>query len=285
MSLLQRFRRLACALIAPCSFVAVPWLHAQDNFMSRWQERATATLAQQPKWAPPVVSPYPQLIQVIRADFFRQTSSAGVTTWNYGDVRGINLIPLPRTEVDIFYPDYIQHSNKTVDGFSDLSFSLKYRAFSGNEMHGAYVVSAFINASVPTGDHKNGAAHPTITPSISGGKGFGRFDVISTFGALVPTEQADTLGRSLLFNSAAQYHLGRYCWPQVEDNATWFNGGANDGRMQNFLTPGLVTGPFKFHPTDPKRRQGLAFGAGIQIATSSFHTNNHNANFTARFLF
>jgi hypothetical protein len=98
-------------------------IQAQNNFIARWQARATATLAQQPKWPPPVVSPYPQLIQVVRADFYRTISPTHVTTWNYGDGRGINLIPLANTEIDIFYPPYIQHSKGAVDGFSDLGFS------------------------------------------------------------------------------------------------------------------------------------------------------------------
>ena len=121
---------------------------AQGNFIARWQARATATLAQQPKWAPPVVSPYPQLIQVVRADFYRTISPTHVTTWNYGDGRGINLIPLKNTEIDIFYPPYIQHSKGAVDGFSDLGFSGKYRFLSRPEKKGNYVVSAFINATV-----------------------------------------------------------------------------------------------------------------------------------------
>ncbi len=258
---------------------------AQDGFIARWQARATATLAQQPKWAPPVVSPYPQLIQVVRADFYRTVSPTHVTTWNYGDGRGINLIPLANTEIDIFYPDYFQHSKGAVDGFGDLGFSGKYRFFSRNEKEGNYVVSAFINATVPTGDHKNGAAHPTITPSVGAGKGFGKFNVTSCFGALIPTEQADTLGRSLAWNTNAQFHMAKQAWVEVEDNATWFNGGANDGKKQNFITPGVLAGPFKFYPKDAKRREAVMFGAAIQIATSTFHTNNHNLNFTARYSF
>ena len=279
----QRHALVAGSLLSILFFSTV--VQAQDNFISRWQARATATLAQQPKWAPPVVSPYPQLIQVIRADFFRTISPTHVTTWNYGDSRGINLIPLANTEIDIFYPPYIQHSKGAVDGFSDLGFSGKYRFLSGNEQHGNYVVSAFINATVPTGDHKNGAAHATIAPTVAAGKGFGKFNVTSCFGATIPTEQADTLGRSIAWNTNAQYHLAKQAWVEIEDNATWFNGGPNDGRKQNFLTPGVLAGPFKFYPKDPKRREAFTFGAAIQIATSSFHANNHNANFTARYTF
>jgi hypothetical protein len=146
-------------------------------------------------------------------------------------------------------------------------------------------VSAFINATVPTGDHKNGAAHPTVTPSLGAGKGFGKFNVTSCFGATIPTEQADTLGRSIAWNTNAQYHLAKQAWVEMEDNATWFNGGPNDGKKQNFVTPGVLAGPFKFYPNDPKRREGFTFGAAMQIATSSFHATNHNVNFTARYTF
>lgn len=260
-------------------------VRAQEGFIARWQARATATLAQQPKWAPPVVSPYPQLIQVVRGDFYRTISPTHVTTWNYGFGRGINLIPLKNTEIDIFYPDYFQRSKGAVDGFGDLGFSGKYRFLSRNEKEGNYVVSAFINATLPTGHHKNGAAHPTITPSLGAGKGFGKFNVTSCFGALISTEQADKLGRSLAWNTNAQYHLAKQAWVEVEDNATWFNGGPNDGKKQNFVTPGILAGPFKFYPNDPKRREGFTFGAAMQIATSSFHSTNHSLNFTARYTF
>lgn len=277
-------RALFAGSLGSLTFAGVA-AHAQDGFIAHWQARATDTLAKQPKWAPPVVSPYPQLIQVVRADFYRSISPTHATTWNYGFGRGINLIPLPNTEIDIFYPPYIQHSKGAVDGFADLGFSGKYRFFSRNEKEGNYVVSAFINATVPTGDHKNGAAHPTITPSLGAGKGFGSFNVTSCFGALIPTEQADKLGRLLAWNTNAQFHMAKQAWVEVEDNATWFNGGANDGKVQNFVTPGVLAGPFKFYPKNVKRREGFTFGAAMQIATSSFHTSNHNLNFTARYTF
>ena len=59
----------------------------------------------------------------------------------------------------------------------------------------------------------------------------------------------------------------------------------NDGRKQNFLTPGIVFSKFKLHPDDAKSRAGFAFGAGMQIATSKFHAYNHELAFTSRFIF
>ena len=93
------------------------------------------------------------------------------------------------------------------------------------------------------------------------------------------------LGRSIAWNTTAQYHLGKYFWPELESNSTYFFGGKNDGKKQNFLTPGIVFSKFKFHPGDGKSRIGVAFGAGMQIATSHFHTYNHELAFTSRFIF
>jgi hypothetical protein len=55
--------------------------------------------------------------------------------------------------------------------------------------------------------------------------------------------------------------------------------------MQNFLTPGIVFSKFKLRPSDAQSRIGVAFGAGMQIATSQFHTYNHELAFTTRFVF
>jgi hypothetical protein len=87
------------------------------------------------------------------------------------------------------------------------------------------------------------------------------------------------------WNTAAQYHAGKYLWPEIESNATWFHGGRNDGKMQNFLTPGITTSRIKFFPQDPQNRTGIALGAGMQIATSQLHTYNHALVFTARLIF
>jgi hypothetical protein len=67
--------------------------------------------------------------------------------------------------------------SKVRDGFGDVAFLVKYRLLSANEEHGSYILTAFLGWSLPTGDHKNGAAHAVITPTIAYGKGFGNFDL------------------------------------------------------------------------------------------------------------
>ena len=258
----------------------------QENFFSKWQARATATQAEQPSWPPPLVSPYPMLIQVFRADFTRQITPALTSTWNYGAARGLNLVPGFKSEVDVYYPPYIQHNNSKVkDGFGDVGFLYKYRIISKNERKGSLMLSAQLTATLPTGSHSNGALDSVVSPTLLSGKGFGKFDVISCLGGTLPTEETKKVGRTIVWNTAAQYHISKYVWPQLESNATYFFGAKNDGKKQNFLTPGIVFSKFKLRPSDAKSRLGVAAGAGMQIATSQFHAYNHNLVFTTRFIF
>ena len=109
--------------------------------------------------------------------------------------------------------------------------------------------------------------------------------VISSIGGNLPTGHAEKLGRTIIWNTTAQYKIAKYIWPEIESNATYFYGGKNDGKMQNFVTPGVTVSKLKFHPADAKSRAAIAFGGGMQIATSGFHTFNHNLVFTSRLIF
>ena len=208
------------------------------------------------------------------------------STWNYGASRGLNLIPGFNSEVDVYYAPYIQHNTpKVKDGFGDVGFLYKYRFFSRNEKQGNFMLSAQLTATIPTGSHSNGSPDSSVSPTLLSGKGFGKFDVISCLGGTLPTEETNKVGRSIAWNTTAQYHLSKYVWPELESNTTWFFAGKNDGKKQNFLTPGIVFSKFKLHPSDEPSRTGVAFGAGMQIATSQFHTYNHELAFTTRFVF
>lgn len=259
---------------------------SQDNFFSQWEARAGATQARQPSWPPPLVAPYPMLIQVFRADFTRQITPTGTSAWNYGTSRGLNLIPGFNSEFDFYYPPYLQHNTpKTKDGFGDVGFLYKYRILSANEKQGNYLLSAQVTATIATGSYSNGSTDASVSPSLLAGKGFGNFDVFSSLGGTLPTGDTNKLGRSIAWNTTAQYHLAKYFWPDVEVNTTHFVGGKNDGKTQNFLTPGIMSSKFKFHPGDEQSRTGAAFGAGMQMATSQFHSYNHSLVFTARYIF
>jgi hypothetical protein len=261
-------------------------LLSQDNFFAKWEKRTSAIQAKQPSWPPPLISPYPMLIQVFRADFLRQITPTLTSTWNYGASRGLNLIPGFNSEFDFYYPPYMQHNTpKVKDGFGDVSFLYKYRFLSRNEKEGDYMLSAQLTATIPTGSHSNGSPDSAVSPTLLAGKGYGKFDVISCLGGTLPTEETNKVGRSIAWNTTAQYHLSKYVWPELESNATWFFAGKNDGKKQNFLTPGIVFSKFKLRPSDPQSRTGFAVGGGMQIATSQFHTYNHELAFTTRFIF
>jgi hypothetical protein len=261
-------------------------LQAQDNFFARWEKRTTETQSKQPSWSVPLVAPYPMLIQVFRSDFTRQVTPTLTDTWNYGASRGLNLVPGFNSEFDFYYPPYIQHNAKGVkDGFGDVGFLGKYRFLSANEKNGNYMLSAQVVATIPTGSYSNGSTDASVSPTLLGGKGFGNFDVISSLGGTLPTGDTIKLGRSVAWNTTAQYRVHKYIWPEVEDNATFYYGGKNDGKMQNLLTPGVTFSKFKFRPQVPSSRAAIAFGGGEQIATSHFHTYNHNLVLTGRLIF
>ncbi len=274
------------AAVVLCLLASARSLHAQSNFFEGWEARTTQTQSKQPSWSVPLVAPYPMLIQVFRADFTRQIAPAGTSTWNEGASRGLNLVPGFNSEFDFYYPPYIQHNTpKAKDGFGDVSFLYKYRILSGNEHHGNYMLSAQLTATIPTGSYSNGSTDAAIAPTLLGGKGFGRFDIISSMGGTLPAGDTNKLGRSIAWNTTAQYHLAKVVWPEIEANTTRYFGGKNDGKTQNFITPGITFSKFRFHPRDAQSRTGIAFGSGMQIATSQFHTYNHELVFTARLLF
>lgn len=259
---------------------------AQDDFAGRWENRATQTQARQPAWPPPLVTTYVGLIQVNRSDFIRQTASNHVQTWSLDGGKGLNLIPFANTEVDINLPPFLEHSTAAAaGGAGDISYLLKYRFLAGPAESGNYVLSAFLSATLPTGSYKNGSPDAVVSPNVAFGKGFGPFDVQSTLGASLPVEDTATLGRSIAWNIAAQIHLAKYFWPEVELNSTYYKGGPNDGKNQSFVTPGIIASKWRLRPMNSTSRLGLCLGAGEQIATSKFHTYNHGIVVTTRLLF
>ena len=264
---------------------------APNGFFNQWLARTSATQARQPAWAVPLVTTYTGLIQVARTDVTRQVAPALTDTWNYDNSKGVNLVPWANTELAVDLPPFIKHNlpapASSKDGFGDFSFLAKYRIATGNAQHGSYTLSAWALTTVPTGSYKNGSANSSVQPNLGGGKGFGNFDVQSTIGATLPTGNPaiTSSGRPVLWNAVAQYRIGKLFWPEIESNATFYKGGANDSKTQEFITPGIIIGKCALHPSDPKSRPGLAFGAAMQIATSQFHAYNHELALTARWVF
>ncbi|HZQ66897.1 MAG TPA: hypothetical protein VFA68_00145 [Terriglobales bacterium] len=159
----------ASRLIALALLSLVPTLTwSQQGYFANWFARVDKTKDEQPHWVTPVATTTPRLEEEYRYDQLWQTNGKGITTNNYDGGKGLELIPLERVEVIFSVPPYLVHNDPAArDGFGDVAFLVKYRLLSANEEHGGYILTAFLGWSLPTGDHKNGAPHPVITPTIA----------------------------------------------------------------------------------------------------------------------
>jgi len=143
-------------------------------------------------------------------------------------------------------------------------------------------VTAFMGMTVPDGDYRVSAHHFTYTPTIAFGKGWGIFDFQSTLGVTFPDNGAvrSGAGTPILFNTTLQYHVLKYCWPEVEANYTYWPNGEHEGLNQLFITPGVLIGRIPI-----TGRLGLTFGAGIQVAVTDTPIYHNNVILTARLPF
>ncbi|MES2391242.1 MAG: hypothetical protein V4555_06360, partial [Acidobacteriota bacterium] len=195
------------------------------------------------------------------------------------------FIPFYRTEVDVNLPPLIEHNNpKVVDGAGDFSMVLKYRVTAGNAQHHNYAVSFQVQGVGTTGSYKNGTLRNQINLTVIGGKGFGRFDLQSSLGGVLPVGSVHTVGRSIVWNTVGQYKATNLLWPEIEVNSTFYHLGPNDGKNQTVITPGMMTSRIPM-TRDKANRLGVIFGAGMQIATSGFHAYNHALVITSRVTF
>ena len=275
-----------------CAFAQNPQITGR-SWIARYQARVSATQAEQPHWVTPLVTVTPRLEQEIRSDFVEQTNSKLQKTWNFGNSKGLEIIPHRRIELLFNFPPFIAHQKGAGnDGFGDVSFNSKFRFFARNEEHGNAIITGFFAGTYPTGKNGNGSCCATSTPTLAVGKGFGLLALTSTAGGSLPASNGKRLGHTITWNSVAQYHLARtsmahFFWPEIESNASFFVGGPNDGKATMFMTPGLLIGriPLDHDASGKPGRLGLTFGAGEQIAVTHFHSTNHNLVFTVRMPF
>jgi hypothetical protein len=262
-----------------------------DSYLRHWFDRVDAAEASQPHWLPPLVTTTPRLLEAVRYDQFFEHTGTGSSIDVYDANHFLELIPTTTNEILINPPAYqVVHGGKLpASGWGDWPFLLvKQRLFSANEQHGNYMLTALLGFQVPTGNTAFTNHAPVITPSISGGKGWGDFDVQATLGFPIPTAHDTTIGYSATFNVALQYHLLTYFWPELEANVTRFFSGQRGGKTQVFLTPNLMLGVFPIYG-----RLRAIVGAGYQFAVSPKLTQtpaltpmyNHAWIVSARLLF
>ncbi len=273
---LQTAAVMMCIAIGPLTF-------GQQSFRQSFSAHNSSMTALQPALITPLVAPDPRIVQYAKFSFANQYTAAGTHTVNYGNSRGFGLIGGDRFEFDFVPPPYIQHNSSAVDGFGDTSMLVKYRIVSGNAQHGNYEFTALLNHCFATGTHKNGTATDSFGPALAGAKAFKRVDVIASLGGTLPAGKIAAQGRSITWNTVLQAHVTKPLWLEVENNSTFYFAGSHDGKTQNFATPTLfyVLRRKEWKPTHPF----FIFDSGMQIATSSFHTYNHNLISEMRILF
>lgn len=279
---------LAAALAVALALVGFPprparadfsLLDGVQDYFENWFTRVSRTQAAQPHWITPLVTVTPRLEEEWRYDQSFQARQHGETLTNFGGGKGLELIPWDTVEVILGVPPYQSHEfpgkkgakNRGTDDFGDWTALVKYRLLSANEENGNYILTAFLGISAPTGTEHNSTGHALFTPTIAFGKGWGDFDVQSTVSATFPNGGLDRLGMPVAYNTAFQYRLFRYFWPEFEVNYTWFPDGEHAGKNEVFLTPGMIIGRLPVY-----ERIGATFGAGFQAAVTKFN-RYHNA--------
>lgn len=260
--------------------VTVP---AQQSFGERFASHNRTMSSRQPAFITPLVGIDPRLVQYTKFSVSHEYTSAGAETVNYGNSRGTGIVVGNRFEFDFVAPPYIQHNSTADDGFGDTAVLAKYRLASANAESGNYDIALVLSHCFATGSHKNGAATDSFGPSIAGGYAFHHFAVLSSVGGTLPTGKIASQGRSIAWNTVSQAHIKPHVWFEVGDNATFFAGGSHDGEMQNFITPAAfyIVRRKERKPTHPT----FIIDGGMQIATSGFHTYNHNLITEIRMLF
>jgi hypothetical protein len=253
------------------------------DYFSHWFERADATMAEQPHWAPPVATTSPRLQELLRYDIMWQSLKGGHDLVNYGGGKGLEFIPSEHIQFIVGLPPWeTQNTSPRKEGWGDETFLMKYRFAAANEENGNYILTGFMGLTVPNGSANYTTHHFVYLPTLAGGKGWGKFDLQGTIGASLPDNLGvrKGLGTPILANAIAQYHISKCIWPEVEANYTYCPNGVHEGLNQLFVTPGLVLGRFPVYG-----RVACMFGVGCQLAVTDNPTYHRSFIFTARMPF
>jgi hypothetical protein len=259
-----------------------------EDYFANWFPRVTQIQSEQPHWITPLATVTPRLEEEIRYDQSWETlptDDKHARLDNYGNNKGVELIPFDPVEIIIGIPAYEseKESGKASKyGWADETFLAKYRIVSGNEDNGDYILTAFFGLSVPSGSDAFSSEHYAFTPTIAGGKGWGNFDFQSTVGVTFPDNGIyhKGAGTPVAWNTTFQYAVLKKIWPEVEFNYTYWPDGEHEGLNQLLVTPGIVVGRIPI-----AGRVGLTLGVGCQFAVTAHATENHNLILSARLPF
>jgi hypothetical protein len=81
-------------------------------------------------------------------------------------------------------------------------------------------------------------------------------------------------------NTAFQYHIDKFFWPEIELNYNWWASGLHEGLNQLLITPGLVIGRIPI-----AGRVGLTIGVGCQFPVTQGATIHRNVILSGRIPF
>ena len=177
------------------------------------------------------------------------------------------------------------------------AFLIKYRLVCGNaEQRRLYSDRLLSDVRPAERAGKNFKQYSTAQPTIAFGKGWGDFDIQSTLSVQVsvaalnaPGNPAATtfanFGDPFLWNTAFQYHLFEYFWPELEVNYEYWPNGEHVGLSQVLLTPGVILGRFRIGMDSPTRPINLIVGAGYQVAVTPNPVTQNNFVGTLRITF
>ncbi len=102
--------RLAVCLSLVVLFIITSAV-AQD---SGWLARADKARESQPHWLTPLATTTPRLEQEFRYDIVWQELGAGRNVTNFGNSKGLELIPTERTEIILGVPENTLHIESAV---------------------------------------------------------------------------------------------------------------------------------------------------------------------------
>ena len=151
------------------------------------------------------------------------------------------------------------------------------RVAGGDGQRGNFAVSAQIGTSIATGSYQIGQEGRCADTELFGRKGWGPINIRSTFGATLPLGDTRLGGRQYVSNTARHSRFADILWPELELNSPTYHGGPNAGKTQALLTPGVILGRLPLASFS-----GFAFGVGMQIVATRYHSYDHSLIFTVR---
>lgn len=274
----------AAIAVALLTFGVATSVQAQ-TLEDKLDHQADLAKAVQPDMACPFLVFCPFLTQGNKEQFTRQELPTGAHPWNLGGGFGPLFVLSPRFLIAPTIPKYMLNNNPAIaNGFGDAAVMTQGRLFSGNKDHGNYTVDMAMQHTWTTGNGRNGNPSATSSYWLAAGKAFGVYDVQSSVGLTAPAKAGVAIiGHPVSWNTAAQMRITRLLWLDVESNTTFYRGGTHPGQVQSFVTPGLIARGI--HPKGFGPRNRLVFGAAMEVATTHFHTSNHNLVLDWKFSF